>query len=256
MVRASPTANRTWNILAQKQSSGLLAAAAAFVWLAARIRVPYPVMLVAGGLALGFIPHLPRPDLQPDLIFLLFLPPLLYYPALLTSWRDFRSNLGADLDALAVGLVLFTTVVVALLARLLAPELSWPATFVLGAIVSPPDAVAATAVLQQMRIPKRIITILEGESLVNDASALVAYRFGVAAASAEAFSIWSAGGRFLWVGTGGVVVGYAVGWLVAPRLCARESARQAVEKLLFRCSPRSLHIFQRNGAACPAFLPP
>ncbi|HEX4795480.1 MAG TPA: Na+/H+ antiporter [Humisphaera sp.] len=213
---------------------GLLAAAAAFVWLAARIRVPYPVMLVAGGLALGFIPHLPRPDLQPDLIFLLFLPPLLYYPALLTSWRDFRSNLQ-PISMLAVGLVLFTMVVVAMLARLLAPELSWPAAFVLGAIVSPPDAVAATAVLQQMRIPKRIITILEGESLVNDASALVAYRFAVAAATAGTFSIWSAGGRFLWVGTGGVVVGYAVGWLVGwlrPRI--RE---QAVESALSLLTP-------------------
>jgi len=213
---------------------GLLAAAVAFVWLAARIRVPYPVMLVAGGLALGFIPHLPRFSLEPDLIFLLFLPPLLYYPALLTSWRDFRSNLG-PISMLAVGLVLFTMVVVALVARVLAPELSWPAAFVLGAIVSPPDAVAATAVLQMMRIPKRIITILEGESLVNDASALVAYRFAVAAASAGAFSILAAGGQFLWVGTGGVVVGYAVGWLAAwlrPRI--RE---QAVESALSLLTP-------------------
>lgn len=211
---------------------GLLAAAAAFVWLAARMRVPYPVMLVIGGLAIGFVPGLPRVELRPDLIFLLFLPPLLYYPALLTSWRDFRSNLR-PIGLLAVGLVLFTTVAVAAVARVLAPELSWPAAFILGAIISPPDAVAASAVLQQMRIPKRVIIILEGESLVNDASALVAYRFALAAAAAGAVSLWSAGGKFLWVGAGGVVIGYAVGWLVSwvrPRL--HESAVESALSLL------------------------
>jgi CPA1 family monovalent cation:H+ antiporter len=192
----------------------LLVAVAALAWVAARVGVAYPILLVLGGLAIGFVPGLPQVALNPDYVFVLFLPPLLYYAALLTTWRDFRANLR-PISLLAVGLVIFTTVLVAAAAHYLIPGLSWAAAFVLGAIVSPPDAVAATAVTQRLRVPRRIVVILEGESLVNDATALVAYRFAIAAAAAGTFSLGGAGLEFVKVAVGGVAVGYAVGVAVA-----------------------------------------
>jgi CPA1 family monovalent cation:H+ antiporter len=146
-------------------------------------------------------------------VFFLLLPPLLYPAALATSWRDFKAN-ARPIGLLAVGLVLATTVAVAAAARHFG-GLSWPAAFVLGAIVSPPDAVAATAVIARFRVPRRIITILEGESLVNDATALVAYRFAIAAALSGTFSLIDAGFRFVLVALGGVAIGLMVGWLVS-----------------------------------------
>src|SRR5687767_4094964 len=138
---------------------GLLAAVAALAWAANRVKVSYPIVLVLGGSALGFamtyVPGRPRVGLRPDLVFLFFLPPLLYYAALRTSWRDFRANLR-PIVLLAVGLVLFTTVSVALAVKLLVPGFTWATAFVLGAIVSPPDAVAATAVMQRLRVPRRV----------------------------------------------------------------------------------------------------
>jgi Na+/H+ antiporter len=199
---------------------GLLMMVAALAWLAAKIHVPYPIFLVIGGLGIGFIPGLPRVTLRPDLVFLLFLPPILYYAGLMTSWRDFRRDAG-PISMLAVGLVLFTTCAVAAVVHHFIHEMTWPAAFVLGAIVSPPDAVAATAILQRMRIPKRVITILEGESLVNDATAIVAYRFAVAAVVYGTFSLHEAGLEIIFVGVGGIVFGYFVGWVMAwvrPRL--------------------------------------
>src|SRR6266513_5673273 len=136
---------------------GLLVAVAAFALLARRLRIPYPILLVIGGLLLSLIPGLPRVRLEPDLVFLLFLPPLLYPAALFTSWRDFRANLRPIL-LLAVGLVLFTTVAVGFLAHYFIPELPLTAGFVLGAIISPPDAVAAMAIAEQLRLPRRIVT--------------------------------------------------------------------------------------------------
>lgn len=192
----------------------LLVAVASLAWLADVLRVAYPILLVVGGLALSFIPGLPAVELQPDLVFLLFLPPLLFRGALYTSWREFRANLRA-ITLLAVGLVLFTTVTVALVAHLLVEQLSWPAAFVLGAIVSPPDAIAATAICRRLRVPKRVVAILEGESLVNDASALVAYRFAVAAVVSGAFSLWQAIGSAFVVAIGGVIVGWLAGMLIA-----------------------------------------
>ncbi|MDB6034234.1 MAG: Na+/H+ antiporter [Verrucomicrobiales bacterium] len=174
---------------------GLMAAVAGLAQLARKIEIPGPILFVVGGVLLGFVPGLPKVHLDPDLVFFLFLPPLLYPAALFTSWRDFRANLRPIL-LLAVGLILFTTLAVGLLAHYFIPDLPLAAAFVLGAIISPTDAIAATAIAHKLRLPHRIITILEGESLVNDATALVAYRFAVAAVVTGFFSIPRAGGQF------------------------------------------------------------
>src|SRR5580693_9092924 len=146
---------------------GLLLTVAVLAMLSRKLHIPYPILFVIGGSLLGLIPGLPKVTLDPDLVFLFFLPPLLFPAALFTSWRDFRANLR-PISLLAVGLVLFTTVAVALLAHY-CMGLPLAAGFVLGAIISPPDAIAATVIVQRLRIPRRIVTILEGESLVNDA---------------------------------------------------------------------------------------
>jgi monovalent cation/hydrogen antiporter len=158
------------------------------------------------------VPKLPKVELDPDIVFLLFLPPLLYVSAIFTSWRDFRANLR-PISLLAIGLVLMTTCVVAAVAHWVV-GISWAAAFVLGAIVSPTDAIAATSVAQRLGIPRRIVTILEGESLVNDATGIVAYRIGVTALVTGAFSLWQAGLQFVIGAIGGVAVGLAVGWVV------------------------------------------
>jgi CPA1 family monovalent cation:H+ antiporter len=157
------------------------------------------------------IPGLPKVRLDPELIFLFVLPPLLFPAALFTSWRDFRAN-RRPIALLAIGLVLFTTVAVAWLAHHFM-NLPFAAGFVLGAIISPPDAIAATAIAERLRVPRRIVAILEGESLVNDATALVAYRFAVAAVVTGSFSLAEASAKFFVVGIGGIVVGVAIGWL-------------------------------------------
>jgi monovalent cation/hydrogen antiporter len=185
---------------------------AALATLANRIKIPYPILLVLGGLVLGFVPGLPRVELEPDVVFLLFLPPLLYVSAIFTSWRDFRANLR-PISLLAVGLVLMTTCVVAAVAHW-AVGLPWAAAFALGAIVSPTDAIAATAVAQRLGVPRRVVTILEGESLVNDATGIVAYRIAVGAVVAGTFSLWQAGLQFVIGAVGGIAVGLAVGWAV------------------------------------------
>ncbi|HET9436480.1 MAG TPA: Na+/H+ antiporter [Candidatus Limnocylindrales bacterium] len=192
----------------------LLLAATALAILARRIGIPYPILLMLGGLALGFVPSLPPMELEPDLVFLLFLPPILFGAGYFTSIRDFRANLR-PIALLSVGLVLATTVAVAAVAQALIPGLGWAAAFALGAIVAPPDAVAATAIFQRLGVPRRAVTILEGESLVNDATALVAYRFAVAAALSGTFSIVDAGTSFVLVAVGGVAFGLVVGVVVA-----------------------------------------
>src|SRR5689334_15019895 len=176
---------------------------AALVVLAHKWAVPYPVLLVLGGLILSFIPWLPVIRLDPNLVLFFFLPPLLYPAALFTSWRDFRRNLRSILF-LAIGLVLLTATVVAGVAHSFIPGLPWAAAFALGAIVSPPDAVAAEAVLKRLRIPARIHTVLSGESLVNDATALVAYQFAVVAMVTGHFSLGMASLRFVVIACGGV----------------------------------------------------
>src|SRR4051812_6545080 len=168
---------------------------AALVFVARRIAIPYPVLLVLGGLGLTFIPGLPEMRLQPDVFFYFFLPALIYPTALFTSWRDFRRNLRPIL-LLAIGLVLFTIVAVAWVARFIMPNLPWAAAFALGAIVSPPDAVAAASIIRRLGVPHQVEVILEGESLVNDATALVALQFAVAALASGDFSVGAAAIRF------------------------------------------------------------
>ncbi|EEF58773.1 Na+/H+ antiporter [Pedosphaera parvula] len=191
---------------------GLLVAVAALTVLARKIKVPFPILFVIGGLLLALIPGLPRVKLRPDLVFFLFLPPLLFPAALFTSWRDFYANIRS-ISLLAVGLVIFTTVVVGFLAHYLVEGLPLGAAFAFGAIVSPPDAVAATAIAQRLGMPRRIVTVLEGESLVNDASALVALRFAVAAMVSGSFSLVQAGGAFVLVSMGGIAIGLGIGWV-------------------------------------------
>src|SRR5215831_18117470 len=178
--------------------------------LAHKIKLPYPIVLVVGGLALGFVPRSPTVNLNPDFFFYFILPALIYPAALFTSWRDFRRNLRPIL-LLAIGLVLATMFAVAWIAHSIVPALPWAAAFALGAIVSPPDAVAATAIIRRLSVPHRIEVILEGESLVNDATALVALQFAIAALMTGAFSPAYAAGRFVWVAAGGVGFGLLVG---------------------------------------------
>jgi CPA1 family monovalent cation:H+ antiporter len=192
----------------------LLVVAAALAIAAERLKIPYPILLVLGGLALAFVPGLPAVKIDPELVLLLFLPPLLFAAAWFTSWRDFAAN-TRPITLLAVGLVVVTTTAVAWIAHTVIPGMGWPVAFVLGAIVSPPDAVAATAVTQRVKVPRRIATILEGESLVNDATGLVAYRFALTAVATGSFSPTHAAGHFAIVAAGGVLVGLAVGWVVA-----------------------------------------
>jgi NhaP-type Na+/H+ or K+/H+ antiporter len=143
--------------------------------LARRLSIPYPILFVIGGLMIGFIPNLPAISLDPDFIFFIFLPPLLYIQAVFTSWRDFRRELRA-ISLLAIGLVIATTVTVAFVAHWIIPNFSLAAGFVLGAIISPPDAIAASAIAQRLGLPRRVVTIIEGESLVNDSPVLSSSR--------------------------------------------------------------------------------
>src|SRR5438067_6211802 len=188
---------------------GLLLVVAALAWVANRLRVPYPILLVIGGLALAFVPRLPAVELRPDLVFVLFLPPILYYAGTHTSWRDFKANLR-PIVLLAIGLVLFTTVAVALAGHW-AAGMSWASAFVLGAIISPTDAVAATAILHRLGVPRRVAVILDGEALLNDATALVAYQFAVAAVVTGTFSLSAATVQFFVASAGGIAIGLVAG---------------------------------------------
>lgn len=192
----------------------LLGAAALLAQLARVLRVPYPVFLVLGGLLIGFVPGLPTVEISPEVIFLVFLPPLLNYAAFFSSPRDLRQHLR-PLLALAIGLVLFTTVAIALIAHALI-GLPWAAAFVLGAILAPTDPVAAEAIFRRLGVPGRVSTIVGGESLVNDGTGLVAYRLAVAAVVTGTFSVWEAGLDFFLVGGGGVILGLILAWVVLP----------------------------------------
>src|SRR5262245_2720605 len=191
----------------------LVAAVLALATAARRLVIPYPIFLVLGGLVISLIPNVPVLRLDPDLVFLVFLPPVLWSAAYFTSLRDFRANLR-PITLLAVGLVLATTAVVAAVARFVMPGMSWAAAIALGAIVSPPDAVAASAIARRLGIPFRIVTVLEGESLINDAAALVLYRSAVAAVATGVFSLGDALWQFVLTSAGGVLIGLIVAWLV------------------------------------------
>jgi monovalent cation/hydrogen antiporter len=195
------------------QLLGLLAAVAVLLVLVPRLRIPYPILLVLGGLALGFVPGLPDLSLPPDLVLIAILPPLIYSAAFFTSLRDLRANLR-PISLLAVGLVAATTVGVAVVAHAWIDGFTWPAAFVLGAIVSPTDALASTTILRRLGVPRRTVTILEGEALVNDGTALVIYKTAVAAVVSGSFALWTASGRLLLNVVGGIVIGLVVGRIV------------------------------------------
>jgi CPA1 family monovalent cation:H+ antiporter len=191
---------------------GLLVAVAAMLAIAPALRVPYPLLLVLGGLALGFVPGVPELALPPQLVLVAVLPPLLYGAAFFTSLRELQANLR-PISLLAVGLVLASALAVAVVAHAFV-GLSWSAAFVLGAIVAPTDSIAAITIIRRLGAPRRIITIVEGENLVNDGTALVLYKFAVAAAVSGSFSLWRAGLSFIINVVGGVAVGLAVGYVV------------------------------------------
>jgi len=192
----------------------LLIAVAGLVTIARRLGIAYPIFLVIGGLALGLVPGVPRFEMDPDVIFLVVLPPLLYIAAYFTPARSLRANVGM-IGLLAVGLVIATALAVGAVVRALIPGMTWPVALALGAIVSPPDAIAATAVASRLAVPRRIVTILEGESLLNDAAALTLYGIAVATAVGRGFSATSAVVTFAGALLGGAVIGIAVGWLIA-----------------------------------------
>jgi CPA1 family monovalent cation:H+ antiporter len=180
---------------------------------AERTNIPYPILLVVGGLGLGFIPGIPNIQLPPDLVLIAVLPPLLYGAAFFTSLRDLRENAFA-ITLLAIGLVLCTMVIVAVIAHVLIPGLSWGVAFVLGAVVSPTDPTAATAIAERVGLPRRLVALIEGESLVNDGTALVAYKFAVVAVVSGSFSMADATGSFVIHVLGGIGIGLGVGFIV------------------------------------------
>ena len=191
----------------------LLVAVAALLALAPLLRIPYPILLVLGGLAIGLVPGMPTVELQPELIFFGVLPPLLYGAAFFTSLRDLRATVR-PIGLLAIGLVAVTTVGVAVVAHAFVDGLTWPSAFVLGAIVSPTDPLAATTIARRLGVPRKLVTIVEGESLVNDGTGLVLYRVAVAAVLTGSYSAVGTGALFVVVAAGGVAVGLGVGWIV------------------------------------------
>ena len=178
-----------------------------------RLGIAYPIFLVVAGLIIGVIPDVPNVTLKPDIVFIIFLPPLLYSAALNTSWRDFRANIR-PISLLAIGLVIFTSCIIALLAHAIIPDFSLALGFLLGGIISPPDAVAATSIISKLKIPKRIVTILEGESLVNDASSIIVFKFALAAVFTGQFMLWKASLDFIMVAGVGIFVGLAIAYVI------------------------------------------
>ena len=191
----------------------LLVAFTALLAAAPRLRVPYPILLVLGGLALGFAPGVPEIQIPPQVVLFGILPPLLYSAAFFTSLRDLRAN-KRPIGLLSTGLVLCTTAGVAWVAHSAVNGLPWSSAFVLGAVVSPTDPLAATSIAQRFGIPRRIVAIVEGEGLVNDGSALVLYKFAVLAVVSGSISMTGATLSFIWTVVGGVGIGLALGWVI------------------------------------------
>jgi Na+/H+ antiporter len=192
---------------------GLLFGIAVLTMLSNKLKISHPILLVISGLVISLIPGIPSITLEPDLVFLIFLPPLLYAAAWNTSWHEFWKN-KRPISLLAFGLVIFTSLAVALVSNLMMPEFPLAFGFLLGGIISPPDAVAATSVLQGLKVPKRVVTILEGESLVNDASSLIVYRFALAAILTGQFHFWSATKTFFMVVVMGIAIGLAIAVII------------------------------------------
>jgi monovalent cation/hydrogen antiporter len=192
----------------------LLLFVAAFGALACRLRTPYPILLVVAGLLLGFVPGIPRITLNPDIVFFVVLPPLLYAAAWQISWREFSYNL-VSIFSLAFGLVTFTVLVVAEAAQRFLPGFDWRMGFALGAVVAPTDAIAATSIAKRIGLPQRVVDILEGESLINDASALLAFEFGVAMlVRGQSPTVGSGLLRLAYLAAGGIAVGLLIGAIV------------------------------------------
>jgi Na+/H+ antiporter len=217
----------------------ILVAIAILFEVARRVGVPYPSLFVLGGLALGFVPGLPHIELEPDLVLLVFLPPLLFGAALETPIRELRSNL-APLLRLSVGLVLFTMVVVAVVANAAIAGLGWAAAFALGAIVAPTDALAATSVFRRLGAPRLVVTLVEGEALFNDATALVAYRAAVLAVLSGTFVLTTALTGFAVAAAGGILIGVVVGWLAAELL--RRLDDPPVEVVILLVTPFAAYV--------------
>jgi CPA1 family monovalent cation:H+ antiporter len=192
----------------------LMLAVTVFALLAGKIGIPYPTMMVLGGLVICFLPNLQALSIPPSLIFTIFLPPLLYGGAWQLSWKEFWAG-RRPIFLLAVGLVLFTSAGVAGLAVLLIPGFTWATGFVLGAIVSPPDALAVTVIAKKLNLPRKLVTLLEGESLVNDATALVVMKIAIDAVNTGQFSMAQAAGSFVMVSVGGVALGLLIGLVVS-----------------------------------------
>src|SRR5436190_10595577 len=224
----------------------LLLCALALGWASRRFGLPYPIALVVGGGLLGFVPRLPQLDFDPQFLLVRVLPPILYQAALLTSWRDFKANLRT-ISLLAIGLVLATTLVVGAALKALIPEIPWAAALVFGAIVSPPDAVAATAILSRLSMPRRIVTVLEGESLVNDASGLVLYKFAVAAVLSGTFSLADASIEFVLISAGGIAIGMLLGGLFV--LLHRYLGDPFIEVLLSLSVPYMAYVLAESVGA-------
>ncbi|WP_353069387.1 Na+/H+ antiporter [Tunturibacter empetritectus] len=193
----------------------LLVFVAVFAGLARRLKVPYPILLVIAGLLLSFLPGMPRIGLDPDLVFLVFLPPLLYSAAWTLSWREFQRNF-VSIAMLAVGLVLFTIVGLAVVAGSLLPGFDWKSAVLLGAVVAATDAIAATSIARRVGLPQRIVDILEAESLVNDGTGLLALQFGLTMlVTGRTPSVIEGLGQLVFLTCGGVAVGLAIGAVVA-----------------------------------------
>ena len=234
----------------------LMLCAVGLAWLALRLRIPYPIALTLGGVALSFVPALPKLPLDPNLILVIFLPPILYPAALLTSWRDF-SRAIRPISFLAIGLVIATTLIVGVALKFLIPDIPWAAAFAFGAIISPPDAVAATAILGRIKLSRRTVTILEGESLVNDATGLVLYKFAVAAALSGVFSPLIATGQFILVALGGIIIGAAIGYLFV--ILHRHLHDALIEIMLSLTLPYTAYLLAETlhvSGACSRWSPP
>ncbi len=202
---------------------GVLVAVAVFLVAAHRSGIPYPILLVVGGGLLGFAPGAPDVVLDPDLVLIIFLPPLLYSAAFFSSLHDLRDNVR-PISLLAIGSVLLTTLVVGVVAHALIDSLSWAAAFTLGAVLSPTDPVAATAIASTAQAPRRFVTVIEGESLVNDSTGLIVYRFAVAATLTGSFSLAAAAGSFLLSAAGGIAIGVLVGVVITALRRATDDA--------------------------------
>jgi CPA1 family monovalent cation:H+ antiporter len=224
----------------------LLLAIALLAQLAGRLQIPYPVFLVCGGLAIALIPGIPRLRLEPDIVFLVFLPPLLYATAFVSSPRDLWAQAGR-ISLLAIALVILTVLIVAAVTRVVLGELSWPMAFVLGAVLAPTDPVSAAAVFRRTPVPERVAVVVQGESLVNDGVGLTLYRAAVGAATAGTFSLGSAAIELVLVAVGGVAIGLAVGWVL--NALKRRVEESEIEITLSLFTPYAAYIAAETAGA-------